>query len=1208
MANDPLIGSTVGGCMILEVIGQGGMGVIYKARQKSLDRIVALKVLAPHLANDANFVGRFQREARAIARVNHPNILAVYDVGDDQNVNYMIMELIDGQSLAELQTDRHGALPFDDACNFIKQAAQGLEAAQASGIIHRDIKPENLMVTKKNIIKVSDFGLAKDADSTTTSTDAVMGTPAFMSPEQCDGKKVDGRSDIYSLGGTFYRLITGRLPFEAETAMSMMYRHKHEALIPPHEVVPSLPAPISTIVVKMMAKKREQRYQTMTEVIDAIDQAKQQPASAGPSRLPQVQAAAPVSIPPESPSGLEPFGDLPPPPMGLLNQDDSHASGRRPMPAGLVPPGASARRTAVSNRMPAASAPPGGFGGPDDSSRMSMPSGVMGAGLGAGLAVPDDAYAAIGAGDEALARGDRVNAIKAYRKALQSRSLDNATRGRVDAEVRKEVSSRRQAADNFLKRSMLVEASREYRVLADIDPADENAKANLKDVEGKLAQKRTVQNDIRTAVASSQFEKAIKLWDATPTELRDDAMAKQIETLRTVNVPALKLAEQGESFAKQGRLEESIATFQDALKINQACEPARIGLKEAETKFQRIEFMLKEGYQYSLEQNYAKAIETWKPILVIRPGHPQTVKSMIDAYIAHAQYLRSQGNLEGALNAYKGAAEADPQNRTVRKTLEDLTNLYDKESALIDRANDAAARNNLSAAIKYWKDIQKVNPANKKAGQQVAQLGKMRSGGRVKLLVGLVVMAVVGLGGYQFYTEKMLLGKIQEHKSKGEWGEVEKDIGDTRYFILKQDIEKIRQDAALHLRVDNAIRLASRVELDDLKILSTDDPDAERRKMAFQVRRAILDDELRTRDKKVEAALQEGLKAGDAGDIITAKAKFPNAHDVLLEIRDIVAETKDPPPEIAQQGLLAEQKAGVLDNLSKALSNMALKSTAQKNLQNAQKDVAVFKNPTLETYISKLLAGLGLNEATGTKSLEAALKALAAVEPSGRHTQLKDAEKNLKEVMLNAGNTEQARQMLRYVEDLKFCEQNNDESDRNMRMIHTVDPLTAQGPTWWGEEAHKRAFCIDRFEYSKDGVPVAGVTYLEAVKKCRDDKKELCSAIEWVDACKGGAKHAEQYPYSNEYIADNCNTENKAGAVKPGAKPKCHNTVGVYDMSGNLAEWVADPNANPNSAIIRGGSYKSGERDSSCLSEEERPASDRKSDVGFRCCQPLPNK
>src|SRR4029077_20277586 len=126
-------------------------------------------------------VGRFQREARAIARVNYPNILAVYDVGEGQNANYMIMELIDGRSLAELQTERHGALPWEEAFTFIKQAAQGLEAAQASGIIHRDIKPENLMVTKKGVVKVSDFGLAKETDASNTSIDAVMGTPAFMS-------------------------------------------------------------------------------------------------------------------------------------------------------------------------------------------------------------------------------------------------------------------------------------------------------------------------------------------------------------------------------------------------------------------------------------------------------------------------------------------------------------------------------------------------------------------------------------------------------------------------------------------------------------------------------------------------------------------------------------------------------------------------------------------------------------------------------------------------------------------------------------------------------------------------------------------------------------------------------------------------------------------------------------------------------------------
>ena len=501
------------------------------------------------------------------------------------------------------------------------------------------------MVTKKGVIKVSDFGLAKDADAVTTSTDAVMGTPAFMSPEQCDGKKVDGRSDIYSLGGTFYRLITGRLPFEAETAMSMMYRHKHEALIPPHEVVSTLPQSISAIIVKMMAKKREQRYQTMTEVIDAIDQARQSgaaPASTPPTKMelpanaahPPAAHMQPVPVPAGYPAGANavPPGGFAPPPGGFgappggdmqpsaeqFRSDESRISGRREVPAsfdgGRAPSGRAQAQPPVSGRQnnPMATIPPGGFAVPDSSARMNIPSGILNTAT-SGLSVPDDAYTAVAHGDEQLARGDRMNAIKAYRQALQSRGLDNTTRARIEQEVRKEIGTRRTAAENLLKRGMLVEASRECRILVELDPSDEAMKTMAKDLDTKLSQKRTLENDIRTSIASGHLEKAIKLWDVAPTELRGDALGKQIEQLRTVVVPSFKLAEQGESFSKQGRLEEAISTFEDSLKINPTCEAARIGLGDARQKVSRIDHMLKEGYQYSLEQNYAKAVETWKP-------------------------------------------------------------------------------------------------------------------------------------------------------------------------------------------------------------------------------------------------------------------------------------------------------------------------------------------------------------------------------------------------------------------------------------------------------------------------------------------------------------------------------------------------------------------------------------------------------------------
>jgi tetratricopeptide (TPR) repeat protein len=237
-------------------------------------------------------------------------------------------------------------------------------------------------------------------------------------------------------------------------------------------------------------------------------------------------------------------------------------------------------------------------------------------------------------------------------------------------------------------------------------------KEALKDLDQKLSTKRTLVNDIRTAIASSAFEKAIKAWDSTAVELRDEALGKQIEQLRSVVVPALKLAEQGENFSRQGRLEEAMSSFEDAVKINPNCEAARQGQKDTEQKLGRIEYMLKEGFQYSLEQNYAKAIDTWKPILDLRPGHAQAMKSIVDACVANAQHLRAHGDLDGALAAYQSACESDPQNRTVRRMLEEVTNLRDKEQALVDRAQDAAARNRLSAAIGYWKEVARINPAS----------------------------------------------------------------------------------------------------------------------------------------------------------------------------------------------------------------------------------------------------------------------------------------------------------------------------------------------------------------------------------------------------------------------------------------------------------------------------------------------------------------
>jgi len=1167
MATDPLIGTTVGGCEILDVIGQGGMGVIYKARQKSLDRVVALKVLARHLANDISFVTRFQKEARAIAKVNHPNILAVYDVGDDNHVNYMIMELIEGTSLAELQTERRGAIPWEEATDYIRQAAQGLEAGHAAGIVHRDIKPENLLVTKKNVIKVSDFGLAKEASTATgvTSVDAVMGTPAFMSPEQCDGKKVDARSDIYSLGGTYYRLATGRLPFEAETAMSMMYRHKHEALIPPHEVVNTVPPSISAVIVKMMAKRREQRYQTMTEVLDALDAARKEAAA------PHGQAVAAAITGPAEP--------LPPPlaaaPPAFQASPASEEAGRpgrgRPATPGMgteVPP------RSPSQRLLETAGPSGGLIPTVNSSARLNISSMMGIAA-AGLPGANEGYSNVSRGDEMLARGDRMGGLRYYRLALQSPALDQATRGRLDQELRKEITVRRQAMDNMLTRGMLVEASRECRLLVELDPSDELSRNTLKDLDSKLASKRTMVNDIRTAIAASAFEKAIKTWDGTPAELRDEGLGRQIEQLRTVVVPALKLAEQGDNFSRQGRLEEAISSYEDAIKINPNCEPARIGQKDTVQKLQRIEYMLKEGFQHSLEQNYSKAVETWKPILALRPGHAQAVKSIVDAYLAGAQQLRARGDLEGALAAYQGAAETDPQNRSARRLLEDLTNLHDKEQALIDRAQDAVARNRLGAAIGYWKEVQNVNPASKRAAQQIQELRRQHSRALLKAFILLAALLAAGMAGLQYYSEARVLGAAREKMQNKQYGEAVRLLGTARIFFLPAERQQIIEGAGLWLKIEEAKKTAEAGKPD--KAVELLDALAQSLKAANQQppsELALLTREFRAQHAVALAkqALQQGKWEEAARHCSNVLALTPANLPASAQL-DKLRALAEKGGALAQRLLAADQAK---DNPQRRLAEL------QAALNLAQE----LSLPVCAKQIGDMLAKLNFNPAKLKELIEAAKAELAKVPP--------DLVK-ARELFLVAERyypAPEIKRYLQYLDDGGYCDK------AGMSLFAPRNPI--RGGAWTGDE-RRDAFCIDRYEWpNKAGaMPRANVTWLEARDLCQSVGKKLCSLSEWEDACKGVDK--TRYPYGLTADPAACNTDGRA-VMASGAKTACRNAIGVYDMSGNLAEWTD----RDGDAEVRGGAYDTPVGQASCIDALEQKKSLGSPRVGFRCCRRLP--
>ena len=254
---------------ILAKIGTGGMADVYKAKDHKLNRFVAVKVLKPEFREDTTFIRKFKSEAQAAAGLTHPNIVNIYDVGDDEGVYYIVMELIEGITLKEY-ISKKGRLSVKEATSIAIQVSMGLEAAHSHNIVHRDVKPQNIIISTDGKVKVTDFGIARAASSNTISSN-VMGSVHYSSPEQVRGGYSDEKSDIYSLGITIYEMVTGRVPFDGDTTVAIAIKHLQEEMVPPSSYAPDLPHSLEQIIYKCTQKSVDRRYAKMEDVIaDAI--------------------------------------------------------------------------------------------------------------------------------------------------------------------------------------------------------------------------------------------------------------------------------------------------------------------------------------------------------------------------------------------------------------------------------------------------------------------------------------------------------------------------------------------------------------------------------------------------------------------------------------------------------------------------------------------------------------------------------------------------------------------------------------------------------------------------------------------------------------------------------------------------------------------------------------------------------------------------
>jgi len=534
-------GENVGPYRIIEQLGQGGMATVFKAYHPSLDRYVAVKVLHPAFKEDPNFLARFQREARIVAKLEHPHIVPVYDFSEHKGMAYLVMRYIEGETLkAHLEGE---PLPLERILEILKPVAEALAYAHEQGVLHRDIKPSNVMLTPEGGIFLTDFGLARMAQSgeSTLSQDMMIGTPQYMSPEQAKGDEVDERTDIYSLGVVLFEMLTGRVPFSADTPYAVVHDHIYTPLPLPTTIKPDILPALERVLLKALAKGKDDRYQKVTELAIAFEDAVVEAApvlssveGSGVAPAPEEEKAEPATVPP---TVVEAKPAAP----------EARPSRRRWLIIGgavaalllcvccaglfLASRALKAKGTPTPIARPEIKATPSP-GGPTEMPLPGVEDPVSQA-LEQVQANPDDPQAHLTLGDAHALQGEKVKALEEYERAIE---LDPEY---AEAHIK--------AGDMLTFQGDYARAAEMYQRAADLEP--DNVEANL-----KAAQALWWERQIRPAV--EYFRRVTKLNPDLPQ-------------------PHAAI---GTFMVSIGRLEEGLEELEIALQLNPDLPEAHFGM------------------------------------------------------------------------------------------------------------------------------------------------------------------------------------------------------------------------------------------------------------------------------------------------------------------------------------------------------------------------------------------------------------------------------------------------------------------------------------------------------------------------------------------------------------------------------------------------------------------------------------------------------
>lgn len=1098
-----LAGRTLSGYDILEIVGEGGMGVVYRARQVSLDREVALKILASRLSNDDEFVRRFQREARSIAKINDLNILQVYDVADAEGFHFIAMEFIRGDNLSS-RLKAKGFIEWRACTEIIKQASLGLAAAARAGIIHRDVKPDNLMITEpEGIVKVSDFGLAKEASSELTQTGDLMGTPAYMSPEQCDGNNVDTRTDIYSLGATFYRAVTGILPFNAPTPVAMMYKQKHEELVPPRQYMPNLPEKLGEIITRMMAKVPAARYATMDEVVAALNVVLQTPESSTIDNTILISELAPQQV--TSPSSEVAFDEL----VALGNR---FMKDRRP-----------------------------------------------------------------------------VVAVDCWRRALELRPDNTSLKDKIKAANKESTAECLKIGDGLLEQGQINHVRAELQKVLEIDPDNVDAREKLTALDFVERRKRETMLELRKMLAAGQHEHALVIWESLHPSMRDKTMLQTMNHLKNHVIPCKALVKQAEELTRAGDFDQALAEWDKALELDPSNDGVKGGRHETWRFRERMEQAMREGYEFNVQRKYEAAITCFDKVLELSPGHTQAKRLIRDALIELARDAENHHDIETAISRWKKVLEYEPGDKKVMAEFERLTRKRNSIEAHIEAARKALSSGNYGKSIRGWQAALAAQPTNKTAEAGLIEAKRQRLRRRfIPLLVLILIGAgVIGLSLHMQYEAFISSGdstfEMARRLQPDQAGEYPKAIANW--------------EAAKKIPLLGQIRLATiNRKIRAARVWQVIDEEA-----AYYDRKDL--EGLRGHHERMEQIFTENGE--DTQPSILQQARF----DILWHQAHLLTGEKQ--FKNASSMYTAALKLGKLNSRQDGL-RVALNSylVAKAILATPEGDREEHEQKAREKLQIAVNAWGDFEEA---RTLLSSLTKL--------HTEVSDYLKNSDHWLqtgrgqVNAGKHElaaasftkaesAAREVLKLQPSNWYCRKVITEirwrGKAGPSMVFFVFPVEDDKTS----KNTFRAFALDIYEWpNMKGSKPETMTFTEALAAAEAKGKTIPTRDEWQFAARGGVVDRQwEYSYGKTYDPGKGNTQSRAGQTWPsGSSNQACTPEGLYDLTGNVAEWVIDQRrAKGNKMqLTAGGHYASKDQ---CRNGdfEARPADLSNPQVGFR--------